>query len=106
MHGMSGSTCPCASPSDPAHQATLYKDGNDFLRTWVTAITHSKAWTGNSSIFITGDEGSYADGPATVPSTTGVAVTRQCQPTRQPTPPTAPGATLRQAPCTGVVTYR
>jgi len=61
MHGMSGPACPYASPSNPAYQAALYKDGNDFLQAWVTAITHSKAWTGNSSIFITWDEGSYAD---------------------------------------------
>ena len=59
MHGGAAS-CPYASSaSDPA-QANLYKDGNDFLQKWVTAITTSRAWTGNSAIFITWDEGAYA----------------------------------------------
>ena len=60
MHG--GATgCPFPdSPTDPA-QATLYQDGNDFLQTWVTAIMNSKAWTGHSAIFVTWDEGSFAD---------------------------------------------
>lgn len=62
MHG--GATpCPYASSATSAAQATLYKDGNDFLRKWVTAITTSKAWTGNSAIFITWDESSYAYEP-------------------------------------------
>jgi phospholipase C len=60
MHG-GATACPYpSSPSDP-NQARLFRDGNNFLRTWVTAITHSKAWTGRSAIFITWDEGGFSD---------------------------------------------
>lgn len=60
MHG-GAPACPYpSSPQSPA-QATLYKDGNAFLRTWVGLITHSSAWTGHSAIFITWDEGSFSD---------------------------------------------
>jgi phosphatidylinositol-3-phosphatase len=62
MHGGPPS-CPFpSSPTDPL-QAALYQDGDNFLNTWVTAITHSRAWTGHSAIFITWDEGSFADDP-------------------------------------------
>jgi phospholipase C len=60
MHG-GAQTCPFpSSPTDPL-QAKLYQDGDNFLRTWVTAITHSPAWTGRSAIFITWDEGGFED---------------------------------------------
>jgi phospholipase C len=60
MHGGAPS-CPFpSSPTDP-RQAALYQDGDNFLSTWVGAITHSKAWTGRSAIFITWDEASFAD---------------------------------------------
>jgi phosphatidylinositol-3-phosphatase len=60
MHG-GAATCPYpSSPTDPL-QADLYADGDNFLRTWVTAITHSKAWTGRSAIFITWDESGFSD---------------------------------------------
>ncbi len=60
MHGGAPS-CPFpSSPTDPL-QAALYQDGDNFLSTWVTAITHSKAWTGHSAIFITWDEGGFED---------------------------------------------
>lgn len=52
--------CPYANAPNDANQAALYQDGDTFLQTWVTAIMHSKAWTGNSAIFVTWDEGSYA----------------------------------------------
>lgn len=61
MHGMSGTACPYASPSNPAYQAQLYANGNAFIKKWVTAIMASPAWNGNSTIFITWDEGSYND---------------------------------------------
>jgi phospholipase C len=62
MHG-GAPTCPFpSSPTDPL-QAALYQDGDNFLRTWVGAITHSKAWTGRSAIFITWDEGGFEDAP-------------------------------------------
>jgi phosphatidylinositol-3-phosphatase len=60
MHG--GATgCPFANANtltDP-NQETLFRDGNTFLKTWVTAIMNSRAWTGNSAIFVTWDEGGY-----------------------------------------------
>jgi phospholipase C len=46
------------SITDPA-QVTLFRDGDSFLKTWVTAIMNSRAWTDNSAIFITWDEGGY-----------------------------------------------
>ncbi len=60
MHG-GAAQCPYpSSPTDP-NQAKLYADGNNFLRTWVNRIMHSSAWNSRSAIFITWDEGSYAD---------------------------------------------
>jgi hypothetical protein len=62
MHG-GAPACPYASsPTSPA-QATLYADGDAFIRKWVGLITHSRAWTGRSAIFITWDEGAYNDAP-------------------------------------------
>jgi hypothetical protein len=61
MHGQPtgpGNTCPYTSPN------ALFTDGDDFIKTWVNAIMDSKAWTGNSVIFITWDETAY-------PPTTG-----------------------------------
>ena len=60
MHG-GATACPFpSSPTSPA-QAKLFKDGNAFLQKWVGLITHSKAWTGRSAIFITWDEGGFND---------------------------------------------
>jgi phosphatidylinositol-3-phosphatase len=59
MHGMGGQPCPYPNAPNDANQQALYADGDNFLRTWVTAITHSKAWTGHSAIFITWDEGGF-----------------------------------------------
>ena len=64
MHG--GATgCPFPSANsitDPA-QETLFRDGDTFLKTWVTAIMNSRAWTGNSAIFVTWDEGGFDNSP-------------------------------------------
>jgi len=62
MHGGAPS-CPYPDTPTDANQMALYQDGNNFLQTWVTAIMGSKAWTGNSAIFITWDEGGYGDDP-------------------------------------------
>ena len=56
MHGQpsgQGNTCPYSDSSG------LIQDGNNFLQQWVTAIMSSKAWTGNSVIFINWDETEY-----------------------------------------------
>lgn len=60
MHG-GATACPFPPSPHSPQQATLYKDGNAFLAKWVGLITHSSAWAGHSVIFITWDEGSYAD---------------------------------------------
>jgi phospholipase C len=58
MHGGAPS-CPFPNTPNDANQQALYQDGDNFLSTWVGAITHSKAWTGRSAIFITWDEGGF-----------------------------------------------
>jgi phospholipase C len=60
MHG-GATACPYPNTPTDANQAALYKDGDTFLRTWVQAITHSRAWTRHSAIFITWDEGGFED---------------------------------------------
>ena len=60
MHG-GAPACPFPSSPTDQNQATLFRDGDTFLKTWVTAIMNSPAWTGNSAIFVTWDEGGFAD---------------------------------------------
>jgi len=60
MHG-GAPQCPYPNSPTDQNQALLYQDGNNFLKTWVTAIMNSKAWTGNSAIFVMWDEGGYED---------------------------------------------
>jgi hypothetical protein len=52
-----------------ADETELIRDGDAFLKQWVTAIMHSPAWTGNSVIFITWDEAEYPY-PTNVPWST------------------------------------
>jgi len=60
MHG-GAPQCPYPNtPTDP-NQEALYRDGDNFLHEWVTAIMRSSAWTPHSAIFITWDEGGYED---------------------------------------------
>jgi phospholipase C len=60
MHGMSGPACPYPSTgSGPSAQQ--YQLGDEFLQQWVGAIMHSKAWTRDSVIFVTWDEGGYSN---------------------------------------------
>jgi phospholipase C len=60
---MHGGPPQCPFPNSPTdqNQATLFRDGDAFLKTWVTAIMRSPAWTGNSAIFVTWDEGGFSD---------------------------------------------
>jgi len=60
MHGMSGPACPYPS-TGVGPSAQQYRLGNSFLRLWVSRIMASPAWTGNSTIFVTWDEGSYSN---------------------------------------------
>lgn len=57
MHG-GAANCPYSN------DALLKQDGNAFVSHWVTAITHSKAWTGNSVIFLVWDENDYTGNAA------------------------------------------
>jgi phospholipase C len=60
MHG-GAPDCPFPSSPHSPEQAKLFRLGNAFLQKWVGLITHSRAWTGNSVIFITWDEGGFED---------------------------------------------
>jgi phospholipase C len=60
MHG-GPPACPFPNSPTDQNQATLFRDGDTFLKTWVTAIMNSPAWSGNSAIFVTWDEGGFAD---------------------------------------------
>ncbi len=98
MHGMTDPTGPCpyptTTPPTTAHQVTLYTDGNAFLQTWVPRIMDSKAWTGNSAIFITWDEGGYQNKPPYGPLTTTGCCDSPVLPTKLETPVKASGGDL------------
>jgi phospholipase C len=96
MHGgitTGAQTCPYADAPNDANQQRLYQDGNDFLQTWVTAIMNSKAWTGHSAIFVTWDEGSFADDAPFGPNDTSACPTTSpdtCDSPRLPATPPNP----------------
>jgi phospholipase C len=69
MHG-GPPACPFPNAPNDANQQTLYSDGDNFLKTWVTAIMNSSAWTGNSAIFVTWDEGGFEAAPPFGPTDT------------------------------------
>jgi len=56
MHGRAATP---ADPCDFSQIQQLITTGDQFLSTTVSAITSSKAWTGNSVIFITWDESDF-----------------------------------------------
>lgn len=66
MHGVggAGSPCPYGNAKDDANDAHLKQLGDAFVKKYVEAITHSKAWTGNSVIFLTWDENDYTGNSA------------------------------------------
>jgi phosphatidylinositol-3-phosphatase len=59
--GADGTPCPfgTTSPTQDANDLSLIKKADDFVDGAVTTITHSKAWTGNSAIFILTDENDF-----------------------------------------------
>jgi hypothetical protein len=67
MHGIGGanSPCPYANTQGDQNDQNLIADGDAFVRTWVTAIMHSRAWTSRSVIFLTWDENDFAPTPNT-----------------------------------------
>jgi len=60
-----GAPCPYGSAKDDPNDAALKAKADAFVRTAVTTIMSSKAWTGNSAIFIVTDENDYTGNSAT-----------------------------------------
>jgi phospholipase C len=60
MHGRGGGGS--ADPCDFSNEQQLIATGDAFLSSTVSAITSSRAWTGNSVIFITWDESDFPFG--------------------------------------------
>ena len=58
-HDMHGRAATPADPCDFSQIQALIATGDAFVRDTVHAITHSKAWRGNSVIFITWDESDF-----------------------------------------------
>jgi len=61
MHGRGGGGS--SDPCDFSNEQLLIKAGDTFLQTWVNKITSSKAWDGESVIFITWDESDFTGSP-------------------------------------------
>jgi phosphatidylinositol-3-phosphatase len=60
MHGRAGpSNNPGSDPCDFSHVQGLIATGDTFLKNTVSAIMNSRAWNGNSVIFITWDESDF-----------------------------------------------
>ena len=74
MHGRGGpASDPCSfAHNTPIHNADLIATGDAFLHSTVGAIMNSRAWTGNSVIFITWDESDFTNsGPFGFGDTSG-----------------------------------
>jgi hypothetical protein len=93
MHG-GPPQCPFANSPNDANQQALYADGDSFLQTWVTAITHSRAWTPHSAIFITWDEGGFEDSPPFGPTDISGCCDSPVLPATPANPATAGGGDL------------
>jgi phospholipase C len=95
-NNMHGGTPSCPFPDTPtdANQVALYRDGDTFLKTWVTAIMHSKAWTGHSAIFVTWDESSFADDAPFGPNDTSGCCDAPRLPATPPNPSSGGGGDL------------
>ena len=93
MHGGAPS-CPFPDTPTDQFQTALYQDGDTFLKTWVNAIMHSKAWTGNSAIFVTWDESSFADDAPFGPNDTSGCCDAPRLPATPPDPTSGGGGDL------------
>lgn len=73
MHGRAGpSSNPGSDPCDFSHVQGLIATGDAFLSKTVHEIMHSRAWTGNSAIFISWDESDFTGtGPSGFGDTSG-----------------------------------
>jgi phosphatidylinositol-3-phosphatase len=58
-HDMHGRRAPKSDPCSFYNRSQLIAAGDSFLKTWVGKIMASKAWTGNSVIFVTWDESDH-----------------------------------------------
>jgi phosphatidylinositol-3-phosphatase len=63
--GSDGTPCPFGSAKDDANDASLKQKADAFVQQTVTAIMSSKAWTGNSAIFIVSDENDFTGNKST-----------------------------------------
>lgn len=63
--GHAETPCPYGSAKDDANDAALKKKADDFVKSTVTTITSSKAWTRNSAIVIVTDENDYTGNTTT-----------------------------------------
>jgi phosphatidylinositol-3-phosphatase len=57
--GSDGSPCPYGSANDDANDASLKQKADAFVQSTVHTIMKSKAWRGNSAIFVVADESDY-----------------------------------------------
>ncbi len=63
--GSDGTPCPYGSTVDDPNDAALKQKADAFVRQTVETIMHSKAWSGNSAIFVVADENDFTGNPAT-----------------------------------------
>jgi hypothetical protein len=62
-HDMHGRASVPSDPCDFSNEQSIIALGDQFLSTWVNKITSSKAWNGESVIFITWDESDFTGSP-------------------------------------------
>ncbi len=60
-----GTPCPYGSTKDDPNDASLKQKADAFVQEAVTTIMSSKAWTGNSAIFVIADENDFTGNSAT-----------------------------------------
>lgn len=63
--GSDGTPCPFGSANNDPNDASLKQKADAFVHDAVTAIMASKAWSGNSAIFVVDDENDFTGNPAT-----------------------------------------
>ena len=65
LTGSDGTPCPFGSTKDDPNDAALKQKADALVHDAVTAIMSSKAWRGNSAIFVVDDENDFTGNPAT-----------------------------------------
>jgi hypothetical protein len=63
--GSDGTPCPFGSTKNDQNDASLKQKADAFVRQTVQAIMNSKAWSGNSAIFVVADENDFTGNSAT-----------------------------------------